>query len=59
MDVRLVIRQGLRYLLAKSGVRAVQVIVSLLIIVIAANMSGDQAGSVTRRIALQSAQDSR
>lgn len=50
MDVRLVIRQGLRYLLATSGVRAVQVIISFVVIVIAAALSGDQAGSVTRRI---------
>ncbi|HEX4810196.1 MAG TPA: SpoIIE family protein phosphatase [Bryobacteraceae bacterium] len=50
MDVRLVIRQGLRYLLATSGVRAVQATVSLVIILIAANMSGDQAGTVTRRM---------
>lgn len=50
MDVRLVIRQGLRYLLAKNGIRAVQVIVSLVIIVIAADVSGNEAGGVTRRV---------
>jgi len=50
MDVRLVIRQGLRYLLATSGVRAMQVIISFVVIVIAATWSGDQAGSVVWRI---------
>ena len=52
MDVRLVIRQSLRYLLAKSGIRAVQVIVSLFIILIAANMGGDRTGSMAWRIVL-------
>jgi sigma-B regulation protein RsbU (phosphoserine phosphatase) len=50
MDVRLVIRQGLRYLLARGGIRAVQVMVSIAIIIIAAGVSGDRAGGVTRRI---------
>jgi sigma-B regulation protein RsbU (phosphoserine phosphatase) len=40
MDVRLVIRQGFRYLLAKNGVRAVQAMTSFVIIMIAANVTG-------------------
>jgi sigma-B regulation protein RsbU (phosphoserine phosphatase) len=50
MDVRLVIRQGLRYLLATGGIRAAQVIISIAIIVIATNVSGDRAPGVTWRI---------
>jgi len=50
MDVRLVIRQGLRYLLARGGIRAAQVVISLAIIVIAANVSGDRPAGVTWRI---------
>ena len=50
MDVRLVIRQGIRYVLATGGIRAVQAIISFVVIVIAANVGGDQAGSVTRRV---------
>ncbi len=50
MEVHLVIRQGLRYLLATSGVRALQVIVSFVVIVIAATVGGDRAGSMAWRI---------
>jgi sigma-B regulation protein RsbU (phosphoserine phosphatase) len=50
MDVRLVIRQGIRYLLAKNGVRAVQVMIGIAIVIVAADVTGDQAGSVARRI---------
>ncbi|HEY1216867.1 MAG TPA: GAF domain-containing SpoIIE family protein phosphatase, partial [Bryobacteraceae bacterium] len=50
MDVRLVIRQGLRYVLARGGIRAAQVVISIAIIVIAANVSGDRAAGVTWRI---------
>jgi sigma-B regulation protein RsbU (phosphoserine phosphatase) len=50
MDVRLVIRQGLRYLLATRGVRAMQVIISFVVVLIAGTWSGGHAGSDTWRI---------
>jgi sigma-B regulation protein RsbU (phosphoserine phosphatase) len=52
MDVRLVIRQGIRYLLAKNGVRAVQVMISIAIVIFAADVTGNLGGSVTRRVVL-------
>lgn len=48
MDVRVAIRQGVRYLLATGAVRVLQVLVSVAIIVVAANLSNDS--SVTRRV---------
>jgi sigma-B regulation protein RsbU (phosphoserine phosphatase) len=50
MDVRVVIRQGLRYLLATRGVRAMQVIISFAVVLVAATWSGGHAGSVIWRI---------
>ena len=50
MDVRVVIRQGLRYLLATGGVRVVQAAVSIAIIVMAATIGAGQNASLTRRI---------
>jgi len=50
MDVRVVIRQGLRYLLATSGVRVVQAAVSIAIIVMAATIGSGQNASLARRI---------
>jgi sigma-B regulation protein RsbU (phosphoserine phosphatase) len=55
MDVRVAIRQGLRYLLAKGGVRVFQMAVSVLIIVGAATMSADRNANLPRRIGLISA----
>jgi sigma-B regulation protein RsbU (phosphoserine phosphatase) len=55
MDVRLVIRQGLRYLLATGGVRTFQVAVSIMIIVGAATISADQNANLPGRIGFISA----
>jgi sigma-B regulation protein RsbU (phosphoserine phosphatase) len=55
MDVRVVIRQGLRYLLATGGVRVFQIAISILIVVGAATMSADRTANLPRRIALISA----
>jgi phosphoserine phosphatase RsbU/P len=52
IDVRVAIRQGLRYLLAAGGVRAFQIAVSVLIIVGAATMSADRNANLSRRIGL-------
>jgi len=50
MDMRVAIRQGLQYLLATSGIRVLQVAISIAIIVAAATISGGD--SVTRRMLL-------
>jgi sigma-B regulation protein RsbU (phosphoserine phosphatase) len=47
MDVRVVVRQGLQYLLATSGVRILQIAISAGIIVLAATMSAN-SGVATR-----------
>ncbi|HEY3454401.1 MAG TPA: SpoIIE family protein phosphatase, partial [Bryobacteraceae bacterium] len=54
MEVSVVIRQGLQYLLAKGGVRVFQVAVSIAIIVLAATMSAGR-NSVLARVLLISA----
>ncbi len=51
MDVSVVIRQGLQYLLAKGGVRIFQVAVSIAIIVLAATMSAAR-NSIFARVLL-------
>lgn len=53
MDVRVVVRQGLRYLLARGSLRAVQVALSVLIVAAAATMGA--AANPVGRVALMSA----
>ena len=53
MDVRVVIRQGVQYLLARGSVRAMQIVLSVLIIVAAASMTA--SGDSFRRVILISA----
>jgi phosphoserine phosphatase RsbU/P len=53
MDVRVVIRQGLQYLLATGSVRAVQIVLSAAIIVAVATMTAET--SVGRRLAFTAA----
>jgi phosphoserine phosphatase RsbU/P len=55
MDVQVVIRQGLRYLLATGGVRVLQAAVSIAIIVMAATIGTSQNVNLARRIGLISA----
>jgi phosphoserine phosphatase RsbU/P len=55
MDVQVVIRQGLRYLLATGGVRVLQAVVSIAIIVMAATIGTSQNVNLARRIGLISA----
>ncbi|HEX4807825.1 MAG TPA: SpoIIE family protein phosphatase [Bryobacteraceae bacterium] len=50
MDVRVVLRQGLQYLLATSGIRILQIAISAGIIVLVATMSANS--SVAARVAL-------
>src|SRR4051794_6593225 len=50
MDVRVVLRQGLQYLLATSGVRILQIAISAGIIVLAATVGANS--SVAVRVAL-------
>ena len=50
MDVRVVLRQGLQYLLATTGIRVLQIAISAGIILLAATMSGN--ASVARRVGL-------
>jgi phosphoserine phosphatase RsbU/P len=50
MDVRVAIRQGVRYLLATGGVRVFQAIVSVMIIVVAASISADPNANLIRRV---------
>jgi sigma-B regulation protein RsbU (phosphoserine phosphatase) len=50
MDVRLVIRQGLQYLLARQGIFVMQVVIAVAIIILAATMSA--GSSVGGRILL-------
>ncbi len=50
MDVRVVVRQGVQYLFATGGIRVLQVVTSIGIIVAAASVSGNT--SVLRRVAL-------
>jgi phosphoserine phosphatase RsbU/P len=50
MDVRVVLRQGLQYLLATSGIRVLQIAVSIGIIVLAATVSANS--SVAIRVGL-------
>jgi sigma-B regulation protein RsbU (phosphoserine phosphatase) len=50
MDVRVVVRQGVQYLLAAGSIRALQVVISVGIIVAAASMSAHT--SIPRRVAL-------
>jgi phosphoserine phosphatase RsbU/P len=50
MDVRVVLRQGLQYLLATSGVRILQIAISAGIIVLAATMSAN--ASIATRVGL-------
>ena len=52
MDVGVVIRQGLQYVLATRGIRILQVVISVAIITVAATMSGN--ASVVSRIMLMS-----
>jgi phosphoserine phosphatase RsbU/P len=52
MDVTVVIRQGLQYLLATGGVRIFQVAVSIAIIVLAATMSAGHNSNLAQRILL-------
>ena len=51
MDVRVVIRQGLRYLLASGSVRVFQTAISIAIIGIAASMSMDRSANLLSRAA--------
>ena len=55
MDVRVAIRQGLRYLLATGGVRVFQAAISIAIIVMAATMSADHTVNLAQRFLLISA----
>jgi sigma-B regulation protein RsbU (phosphoserine phosphatase) len=50
MDVRVVLRQGLQYLLASAGVRALAVIVSVIIVFTAVSLSADDSVNRPRRI---------
>jgi len=50
MDVRVVLRQGLQYLLATSGIRILQIVISAGIIVLAATVGANS--SVATRVAL-------
>jgi sigma-B regulation protein RsbU (phosphoserine phosphatase) len=50
MDVRVVVRQGLQYLLATSGIRILQIVISAGIIVLAATLSANS--SVATRVGL-------
>jgi sigma-B regulation protein RsbU (phosphoserine phosphatase) len=52
MDVRVVVRQGLQYLLASAGVRALAVLLSLVIVVTAVSMAADPSANRPRRIVL-------
>jgi phosphoserine phosphatase RsbU/P len=49
MDVRVVVRQGVQYLLATGSIRVLQVVISIAIIIAAASMSANT--SVPRRVA--------
>ncbi|HTA44491.1 MAG TPA: SpoIIE family protein phosphatase [Bryobacteraceae bacterium] len=48
MDFGVVVRTGVRYLLASNGVRALQIVLSVLIIAVAATMSFGSATSLSR-----------
>ena len=50
MDVRVAIRQGVQYLLASAGVRALAVILSVVIIFTAVSMAADDSVNRPRRI---------
>lgn len=50
MDVRVVVRQGVQYLLATSGIRILQIVISAVIIVLAATIGA--GSSVVVRVAL-------
>jgi phosphoserine phosphatase RsbU/P len=52
MDVRVVIRQGLRYLLATGGIKVLQVVVSIAIIVMAATIGAGQNINLAQRIVI-------
>jgi phosphoserine phosphatase RsbU/P len=52
MDVRVVIRQGLQYLLASAGVRVLAVLLSVVIIFTAVSMSANPAANRPQRIAV-------
>jgi sigma-B regulation protein RsbU (phosphoserine phosphatase) len=55
MDVRVVIRQGVQYLLASAGVRALAAIVSLVIVFTAVSMAADPSVNRPLRIAFMAA----
>ena len=52
LDVRVVLRQGLQYGLAKSGIRVVQAIATLVVILVAFNVAGQSNVRTQRMIAI-------
>ena len=50
MDVQVVIRQGLQYLLASAGVRALAVLLSVIIVFTAVSMAADASANRPRRV---------
>ena len=55
MDVRVAIRQGVQYALARNGVRVIQVILSAVIIFIAASLIASSAANRPQKVAVMAA----
>ncbi|HWT02657.1 MAG TPA: SpoIIE family protein phosphatase [Pyrinomonadaceae bacterium] len=55
MDVRVVLRQGVQYALARNGVRVMQVILSAVVIFVAASLVASHAANRPQKIAIMAA----